>query len=605
MNGIQLHSGETQTFAQILNYDKLQRVNRIDTNYLEENLLNKEYEYLKFGERTSNIIAEIKYATKGVLSDNLKYKYDEKGNIVEIRHNNDILSRYKYDELSRLTREDNKLFGTTTTFAYDIGGNITDKKVYAFTLVENLDYEEVQQTTPYTYSISCWRDQLLKYKDEEFEYDAIGNPTKYRNKSLEWSYGRLLSKYDNKIQFVYNLNGIRTAKISDFTTRFFLNGNKIIEQVDSKNSIKFYYGAEGLTGFHLTSKDNKNDNIIDSDFFYKKNAQNDIIGIYNSEGKEIAKYYYDAWGNQKIKYLVETDSNTIEYVDIGEDFDYNDISNINRFIAYKNPFRYRSYYWDYETGLYYLNSRYYDPELGRFINADSISILSQSQVDLNGLNLYAYCFNNPVNDIDENGNWSWKKFWKIVSIVAVIVVVSVVTAGAAAAVAGVIGGTTLAMSVGASALVGGLVVGGINAISQTINRGLENVNLLSLGINTFFGSVSGAFSGGTIGVWGQVGVNMFIGGANYTLTQIADNQEITIKGFIASVILSGISAFFGGDGAMKAGSELAGKAFWKELYSKSPVIAREFNKMLLKVTLKSSLSGIFWSLISEFASNIF
>ena len=182
---------------------------------------------------------------------------------------------------------------------------------------------------------------------------------------------------------------------------------------------------------------------------------------------------------------------------------------------------------------------------------------------------------------------------------------SVVTAGAAAAVAGVIGGTTLAMSVGASAFVGGLVVGGINAIFQTINRGLENVNLLSLGINTFFGSVSGAFSGGTIGVWGQVGVNMFIGGANYTLTQIADNQEITIKGFIASVILSGISAVFGGDGAMKAGSELAGKAFWKELYSKSPVIAREFNKMLLKVILKSSLSGIFWSLINEFASNIF
>ena len=269
--------------------------------------------------------------------------------------------------------------------------------------MENLDYEEVQQTNPYTYSISGWRDQLLKYKDEEFEYDAIGNPTKYRNKSLEWSYGRLLSKYDNKIQFVYNLNGIRTAKISDFTTRFFLNGNKIIEQVDSKNSIKFYYGAEGLTGFHLTSKDNKNDNIIDSDFFYKKNAQNDIIGIYNSEGKEIAKYYYDAWGNQKIKYLVETGSNTIEYVDIGEDFDYNDISNINRFIAYKNPFRYRSYYWDYETGLYYLNSRYYDPELGRFINADSISILSQSQVDLNGLNLYVYCFNNHLM-IDNKNN---------------------------------------------------------------------------------------------------------------------------------------------------------------------------------------------------------
>lgn len=401
--------------------------------------------------------------------------------------------------------------------------------------MENLDYEEVQQKIPYTYSISGWRDQLLKYNDEEFEYDAIGNPTKYRNKSLEWSYGRLLSKYDNKIQFVYNLNGIRTAKISDFTTRFFLNGNKIIEQVDSKNSIKFYYGAEGLTGFHLTSKDNKNDDIIDSDFFYKKNAQNDIIGIYNSEGKEIAKYYYDAWGNQKIKYLVETDSNTIEYIDIGEDFDYNDISNINRFIAYKNPFRYRSYYWDYETGLYYLNSRYYDPELGRFINADSISILSQSQVDLNGLNLYAYCFNNPVNDYDELGFWSWKRLLKAIIVIVVTVAVVAVTVA----------------TVGTTSILGGAVVAAVISSSAQVfnqavvqNLSFSELNWIDVGITGISTFVSALVPGTSIlSVVGKSAIETIVSsflrnkiyGENYKLrdvtTSFVDNLFSNILNF--------------------------------------------------------------------------
>ena len=236
----------------------------------------------------------------------------------------------------------------------------------------------------------------------------------------------------------------------------------------------------------------KNDNIIDSDFFYKKNAQNDIIGIYNSEGKEIAKYYYDAWGNQKIKYLVETDSNTIEYVDIGEDFDYNDISNINRFIAYKNPFRYRSYYWDFETGLYYLNSRYYDPELGRFINADAISILSQSQVDLNGLNLYAYCFNNPVNDYDELGFWSWKRLLKAVLVIAVVVVAVVVVAAVTAAT----GGSGTAVLIGAAV---GAASGALSYSGQVLYQGITTGDW-SWSWSNFLGATIGGTFGGMISI---------------------------------------------------------------------------------------------------------
>ena len=97
-------------------------------------------------------------------------------------------------------------------------------------------------------------------------------------------------------------------------------------------------------------------------------------------------------------------------VALREDDEYNNTDEINAFIAVKNLFRYRSYYYDFETNLYYLNSRYYDPEIGRFINADNISNVDKST--FNGLNLYAYCVNNPVMLTDSQGESWWSDFWK-------------------------------------------------------------------------------------------------------------------------------------------------------------------------------------------------
>ena len=569
----------TPIFESNISYDRLGRISEI-----VQGINRKQYHYLSSGDHTSNLISSVWYSDNLKLNENYKYRYDEKGNILEIRENGTLIARYKYDSLSRLIREDNKSFNKTTTYEYDAGGNIICKNIYNFTLVENLDFETIQSTIPYLYKSTGWRDQLLSYNGETFTYDEIGNPTTYRNKTLSWSHARKLDSFDTHT-FKYNANGIRIQKDN---IQFFLNGNKIISQTDATNTLFFYYGTDGVTGFNYNG----------TDYFYKKNIQGDIIGIYNPENKLICKYIYDAWGNHVCRIL----SNNGEYVDIVDTSNYNINSNYIT-IANLNPFRYRSYYYDTETGLYYLNSRYYDPQTGRFINADSIDNIDTE--NLNGFNLYMYCANNPIMLSDEDGDSWWKKFWKVVSIIAVVVVVSVVSAGIAAGVAGIVGSTSLAMSVGASTFVGGFVVGGINAISQTINNGLENVNLLSLGINTFFGSVSGAFSGGTIGVWGQVGINMFLGGANYALTQVANNEKITISGFISSIIMSGIVAFLGGDGAMKPGSNLASKAFWKELYSKSQILAQEFNKLLLKITLKSTLIGSFWSTISELTSNIF
>ena len=89
------------------------------------------------------------------------------------------------------------------------------------------------------------------------------------------------------------------------------------------------------------------------------------------------------------------------------------VDTINEFIGYINPIRYRGYFFDNETSLYYLNARYYDPKLGRFISPDTLSILDDTMGEINGLNLYMYCGNNPVNRFDQNGYaWEWSSFWQ-------------------------------------------------------------------------------------------------------------------------------------------------------------------------------------------------
>ncbi|HIT61871.1 MAG TPA: RHS repeat protein, partial [Candidatus Caccovivens faecavium] len=266
---------------QTIDYDKLQRVKEIQTLDFA-----KQFTYLKNGDHTTNLISKLLFAIKNETKDNLTYKYDKKGNITEIRENNKLLARYKYDALSRIIREDNSLFNKTYTYSYDAGGNITQRDEYAFTLVENLDFETSTNSFNYSYSTKGWKDQLKEYNGEKFVYDSLGNPTTYRDKTLLWSHGRQLDKFSDVAEYKYNANGIRTSKTINvnmlecncgkedcdcngtFTTSFFLNGNKIIKQHDCCNDLTFYYGADGVTGFHLKN------NLVDDDFYYKKNAQN-------------------------------------------------------------------------------------------------------------------------------------------------------------------------------------------------------------------------------------------------------------------------------------------------------------------------------------------
>ena len=124
--------------------------------------------------------------------------------------------------------------------------------------------------------------------------------------------------------------------------------------------------------------------VNDQIYCFMENVQGDVIGLYDYYGKVCARYTYDPWGN--IIGVQELDT-----VTFGED---------NKKIGEVNPFRYRGYYYDMETGFYYLNSRYYDPQVKRFINADAYASTGQG---FNGTNMFCYCGNNPVGYADYNG----------------------------------------------------------------------------------------------------------------------------------------------------------------------------------------------------------
>ena len=193
-------------------------------------------------------------------------------------------------------------------------------------------------------------------------------------------------------------------------------------------------------------------------YLCRKDLQGNIIALIDNNGNTVVEYKYDAWGNHKV---VDANGNEIT--------SSNHLGNLN-------PFRYRGYYYDVETGLYFLKSRYYDPEVGRFLNMDAIQYADPESV--NGLNLYAYCGDNPVMGYDPEGTWSWSGFWNVIAAVAVVVVVTAavaLTAGAAAVAVGASTAVATAVTVGAA--VGGTVVGGIEIANQIEENGAENINV--------------------------------------------------------------------------------------------------------------------------------
>lgn len=413
----------------------------------------------------------------------------------------------------------------TTIFAYDNSGNITSRVEYKYSLADTSNLEN-GYTYNYEYASQGWRDQLLSYNGAICgEYDNLGNPSVYRGKRLSWSHGRQLDSIGD-ITYKYNSNGVRIAKTANgVTTKFYLDGAAILAQEVGNRLMLFTRGVDGLNGFTLDG----------AEYFYKKNIQGDINAIMESTGVEIVRYVYDAWGNHKTYVLANG-----EYKQMSEAQ-----HSAYAEVAQLNPYRYRGYYYDIETGLYYLNSRYYDSEVGRFINADNMSEAEPN--DINGLNLYAYCLNNPVMLVDDNGNkpkW-WQ--WLLGALVAIAVTAAVVlTAGGAALALGAYAAATTSIMVGTA--VGGIIAGGTNLAMQAISNA-DEVDFGSIALSSFIGSVSGAISSGIAGfssvavgghklaqIGMQIGANVLISQMGYVLSSVISREEMTPDGFIIATI---------------------------------------------------------------------
>ena len=325
--------------------------------------------------KTTTLLKSIKNGE----NDEISYTYDELGNIETIKKGDTLTNKYYYDELSQLVREDDVEQNKTITYEYDTGGNLLNKKEYPYTTEATITGTP-SKTTVYSYENTNWKDQLTSFDGKQITYDNIGNILTYDGNNDTGQKGRELAGITNSsknqtITYKYNDSGIRTQKtVNGVTTSYYLDGSKVIYEQIGENIICYIY--------------DENDRVIglkynDTQYYYIRNGQNDIIGILDSNLNQIVSYEYDSWGN----ILSIKDENGNEIIDSNN-------------IGLINPYRYRSYRYDTETGLYYLQSRYYSPEWGRFISCDKFMQSGQSILDNN---MYIYCINNPVKNYDPNG----------------------------------------------------------------------------------------------------------------------------------------------------------------------------------------------------------
>ena len=342
------------------------------------NSITTNYSYVSNGNRTSLLVRDLV-----VNNDSYSYRYNRLNNITHIYKNSALKNEYCYDAFGELISESNYEDNEKILYEYDIYGNILSKKIY------NLTTNVLISQKLYEYNNQNWIDQLTRYDNELITYDAIGNPLTIGTRTLSWINGNQLHTYsygNNTITYKYNCDGIRIGKtINNTPTNYYLDGNRIVFETNGNNILSYLYDGDGdLFGFKYNS----------DKYYYIKNLLGDIIGILNNNYQLVAKYKYDSFGNN----VSITDAND------------NDVSNVSNHIANINPFRYRGYYYDKETQLYYLNSRYYNPLWGRFLNVDSLYSTNQGFL---GYNMYLYCLNNFNTRIDTNGNCSYFWFIKI------------------------------------------------------------------------------------------------------------------------------------------------------------------------------------------------
>ena len=418
--GYTLPNGNTETYKLNYQYDNLKRLDEAIYRFGTDTtpIYTRSYDYLDYVGESSRTTSRLGTYTVKDGGHNLllgnQYEYDANGNITKVQEaylsGNTIAYRiaaeYTYDELNQLKTETRKSYSgasatpTTTTlvtYTIDTAGNIRN--------VETKVDGTVTETVEYTYGNAYWSDRLTAITianaanspvTKNISYTSAGgycnpvswfNGTEYTN--LTWTQGRRLgsiTKGSDTYSYEYDMSGIRSAKVANgLRHEYVTQSGRVVretvygldnttgEYTDFQYALDFTYDE---AGHPLTMRRYNNENMQNGyvTMQYVCNAQGDVVKlIYN--GTVYAEYSYDAWGNAIIK------TGSLNYENV-------------------NPLRYQGYYFDMETGFYYLQSRYYDPIVKRFLNADSYASTGQGFL---GYNMFAYCGNNPANSSDSCG----------------------------------------------------------------------------------------------------------------------------------------------------------------------------------------------------------
>ncbi|MCR4879315.1 MAG: RHS repeat-associated core domain-containing protein, partial [Bacteroidales bacterium] len=297
------------------------------------------------------------------------------------------LQTYTYDKLGQLRTCVDSVAGVTYKYYYDTAGNLRNMK-------ELVDEVETSSKWLY-YTDTIWHDRLSKVTvggtSENIVYETAisgyisGNPISYyngRHYDFTWKNGRQLASASvngMNVTYEYDMAGVRSKKTVGNTEYTYdtLGGLVVHQHWEDTKDLYFIYddNNQPYAVFY------KNGSGSLYRYYYLLNQQGDVVALMNGNHEKVVKYRYDPWG---VPTLVSDSTN----IRIGE----------------KNPLLYRGYYYDSDTGLYYLQSRYYDPAIGRFINADTFAT-----TDANGFlscNMFAYCENDPVNRSDCSGTIS-------------------------------------------------------------------------------------------------------------------------------------------------------------------------------------------------------
>ena len=504
-------NGDTELSSSVNSFDTLNRLTE-KAHQISYGRFTKNFTYDKT--RVTTVVDSYRYDEDYDEIGRYTYEYDVLGRISETTYNTGASNKtisYSYDNFGQIKREDNQATGKTVVYNYDTIGNINGVSEYTYTTAETPT--NPTSTKSFVYD-STHKDRLINYNGNAITYNNAGYLSSYNGKNYTWQRGKLsgITKGNPKLttgdfeitSFTYDGYGQRVTKSYKYessmvslensnpirvTQYSYDHSGRIVKETCTetfKNStttnthrIVYLYDESGVIGLMY----GYNTTALQP-YYYQRNLQGDVVAIRNTSGNKVAEYAYDAWGNCTV------------------------VSSTNATLAYYNPIRYRGYYLDRETGFYYLNARYYNPEWRRFISHDDTSYLDPE--NFSGLNLYAYCYNDPVNYADPSGRFA------------------------------------------VSLLVGTLVAFGIGFTGSAISQYCQydgEINWIQAGIDGLFAAGSSLLAYTGINLAASIIAGALMGMGQYTLDSAVFHDDFSWSGFITAGVLGGIGGFVSGRGA--------------------------------------------------------